>query len=733
MERGGGEGLGGPGRERPFGAGLEPPPAAGPPGARDPDTRTGRGGRRRGRGRRGAGGEPAPAAPAPEPEFRGYRLNPFQLEAVRAIQQGSNVLVSAPTGAGKTLVAEYAILDAVRRGKRCIYTAPIKALSNQKYRDFKADPEIDVGILTGDVTIHPGAQVLVMTTEILRNTIFESPHQLRDVDFVVFDEIHYLDDPERGTVWEESLIFAPPDIRMICLSATVSNVHELGEWLSEIRSQGIAVVQSDERPVPLHYHLFAERHGVFDLARREQLRKKLAAPERGRRATRGRSSGGPRGPSRESWIAAPDCGPLLDELQARDLLPVLVFSFSRKDCERLAYRNLERELLDDDEARRMRDLQRELVETFQLDEGELRGDVLSMARRGIGFHHAGMLPVHKELVERMFTSGLLKLLFTTETFALGINMPARTAIFHSLRKFDGVSFDYMSTRDFLQMAGRAGRQGLDSEGLVYTLLSPRDLAEAPLQRLFAGKPEAVESRFKLSFSSILHLVAELGRGRVQEAWEKSFNHFQHRGASRNEREQNRRQMTRVLEGHMAFLDELGYLDGSVLTPRGRLARRINGFELQITELLFRGLLETLDPEQLALIFVALVHEERRPGEPRHVPGRIHGQLRRAVDRLMNELVARSFRHQLDAPLKRPDWGLSAAVLAWYGGAGLDELEGLADGSPGDLCRTFRMAIQLMRQTRRAIDPDWDVGQRLREAMEGMNRDEIDARRQLELG
>lgn len=726
------------GHGRPFGDGLEPasPSPARSPGlgadGRSPAQR----GRRRRRGERGGASEPspgAPTAPAPVSEFRGFSLNPFQVRAVEAIRAGSNVLVSAPTGAGKTLVAEYAILEAVRRGKRCIYTAPIKALSNQKFRDFKADPEIDVGILTGDVTIHPAAQVLVMTTEILRNTIFESPHLLRDVDFVVFDEIHFLDDPERGTVWEESLIFAPPEIRFICLSATVSNARELGEWLEEIRPHAIAVVESHERPVPLTYRLYTERNGTFDLARRERLRKDLAPPARGRRNARGRGPADRQGPERERWSASPDCAPLLDQLQRDGLLPVLVFSFSRKDCERLAYRNLERELLSVEEFQRMRALQAELVETFQLDPRELDGDVFAMARRGIGFHHAGMLPVHKELVERMFTSGLLKLLFTTETFALGINMPARTVVFHSLRKFDGVSFDYMNTRDFMQMAGRAGRQGLDTEGLVYTLLSPRDLAEAPLPKLFAGRPEPVESRFRLSFSSILHLVEDLGRARVQEAWEKSFNHFQHRGASQKERERNRRQMVHVFNGHLALLDELGYLDGDRLTPRGRLARRINGFEIQITELFFRGLLEDLPPDQLAVIFVGLLHEERRPGEPRRVPSRYLGNLRRDVDRLMTELVVRSFRHDLDVPLKRPQWGLTPQALAWYEGQDLEAVAELSDQSPGDLCRTFRMAIQLMRQARRAIDPGWAVGERLAEAIGRFNRDEVDAKRQLELG
>ena len=193
------------------------------------------------------------------------------------------MLVSAPTGAGKTLVAEYAIEDAVRAGRRCIYTAPIKALSNQKYRDYRDDPEIDVGLMTGDVTIHPTAQVLIMTTEILRNTIFEDPAKLHDVAYVIFDEVHYMDDPSRGTVWEESLIFAPASIRFICLSATIRNLSEMGRWLGEIRDHELKLVQSDKRPVPLDHWLFVEKVGPFPAAHLPRVRKRLAAQGKGRK------------------------------------------------------------------------------------------------------------------------------------------------------------------------------------------------------------------------------------------------------------------------------------------------------------------------------------------------------------------------------------------------------------------------------------------------------------------
>ena len=379
-------------------------------------------------------------------------------------------------------------------------------------------------------------------------------------------------------------------------------------------------------------------------------------------------------------------------------------------------------------------LQDELIALFQLDEGEKQGEVFQLASHGLGFHHAGMLPVHKEIVERMFTSGLLKMLFTTETFALGINMPARTVIFAALKKFDGVSFDYMRTREYLQMAGRAGRQGIDEHGLVVSALGATDLAEAPVQRILSGKPEPIESRFRLSYSSILHLVDVLGRERLYEAWEKSFNQFQHRGSSKKAREHNSRRQRRVIDAHLDFLDDQGYLtDGETLTPRGDVARQLYGYELQITELLFRGALENLPPQALAMVFVALIYEERRRGETPFVSSRHFGGVRRHVGQVVNRLARREAEFSIPTPMKHPDWGLTPAVVAWAEGAEWADLEDVSDATPGDLCRTFRMGLQLMRQVRRAIDPAWDLSDRLEEAVRAVNRDEVDARRQLELG
>jgi superfamily II RNA helicase len=647
------------------------------------------------------------------------------------------VLVSAPTGAGKTLVAEFAILDAVKRGKRCIYTAPIKALSNQKFHDFQENPDMDVGLMTGDVTIRPQAQVLVMTTEILRNAIFEGSTTLQGVEFVVFDEVHFMDDPERGTVWEESLIFAPPEVRFISLSATIPNLDEFGAWLEEVRSRPVAVIREEHRPVPLEHRFYTERRGTFGPEDLEEVRRK-DTPTRGRRSSgRGRGGGGRGGGSRGGGRRdgldprPPLPGPLFDELEDAHLLPALIFSFSRKECERLARVNRDRALLSRSEQRTMRALQDDLIQKYDLGEDYLSSEVMSLARRGVGYHHAGMLPLHKELVEQMFTTGLLRLMFTTETFALGINMPARTVAFSGLRKFDGVTFDYMRRRDFLQMAGRAGRQGIDTEGLVYLMLSERDLAEAPLDRLLYADPEPITSRFHLSWSSLLHLVSHLGRERIPEAWEKSFANFQARELTPKRLGRERRRHDARVAARLDLLEDMGYLKGDEPTPRGVLARALNGFELQVTELLFRGVLEHLDPTSLAVVFTALIHEDRRPGPPRRLPRRYFPELRSEADRTLRRLRLKVAEAGVDDIPKAPDWGLTPIVVDWMNGATFEDLMERFDVGPGDVCRALRMAVQLMRQVRRAIDPDWDIHHTLGEAMLAMDRDEVDARRQLE--
>lgn len=678
--------------------------------------------------------------PSNQIQFKGYTLNPFQVEAAEAIEAGDNVLLAAPTGAGKTLVAEYAIEHAIKSGKRAIYTSPIKALSNQKFRDFKADG-IRVGLMTGDLTLDPDAPLVIMTTEIFRNAVFEDPQRFDDTDFAIFDEVHFVDDVERGTVWEESLIFAPDHVRFVGLSATIANLHEFGEWVREVRPQKLTVIEHQKRPVPLSHRLFHKDAGVFQLSQRPkaiQLHERAAERERA-------AGGGKHGArDRKGFRAKQDrksrrfpTGPrpyvmLLDEIQNRDLLPALYFCFSRKECEIKAERSMQRRLLDRKERLAIEDLFYDICERFELDpetDPALAG-ILGRALSGVGYHHAGVLPIHKEVVERLFTSGLLKLLFTTETFALGINMPARTAIFDLLRKYDGVQMNYMKARDYLQMAGRAGRQGLDDSGLVISILEDEDLLEAPLSRYHSGKVEPITSRFNLSYSTILNLFDRLGTKGLQSAYDRSFAAFQAMRGSASARKKKRAAAHAALASRVNVLRTAGYIDDDGLLPRGKIAQRINGYEIQAAELMFSGVLEQMNIHQLAATFTALIYEERRrsDGSDRD-EGPLMKAANKAVQRFRNIETAQGVLH----PVKEPDWGIAAAVDCWSKGGSVEDLENMTRGDAGDVVRNLRMAIQMMRQVAMQVGKKESLAARLEEAIVAINRDVVDAKRQFELG
>ncbi len=684
---------------------LAPPPPPGPPPAgTDP------------------GFVPAPPlVPAPPPlapedgptRFGAYALNGFQRRAAAAIHQRRSVVVAAPTGAGKTLVAEIAVADTLARGKRVVYTSPIKALSNQKYRDFKSAPGAEVGILTGDVSISPDAPLLIMTTEILRNEIFDAPHRLHDVEVVVFDEIHYLDDPERGTVWEETILFVPPSIRFVALSATIPNLDQFVGWLRSVHAHPVEQIESSARPVPLHHFGFHPAVGPFEARDVERARRRV-----GRR----------RGSRLDPDLART----LLDGLHHERQLPVLWFCFSRKECERRARRNSWRTFLDRTERARMESLFDASCTAFRQS---LTGDLVelrNLAIRGIGYHHAGMLPIHKEIVERLFTSGLLRLLFTTETFAMGVNMPAKTVVFDSLRKFDGVGFDWLRTRDYLQMAGRAGRQGIDEEGLVVSVLDTEDLHEAPLERIVFGEVEPVRSRFNLAYATLLRLTEHLG-DRIEEAWERSFNRWQFEYGSPESRERNRERHLEILRRKLQFLRETGYLDERGLTDRGRVASRLSAYEVQFTECLFRGVFEEATPRDLAAAFVSIVFEERRNEQADPQVPQSFLATKRGVAESVKQLKKAEARLRLPDEIKTPDFSLTGATLAWCDGDPMDALERHTMSSPGDLVRVFRTAIQCLRQMRQVLSPSYALRAKLDEALQILNRDEVDARLQLELG
>ncbi len=677
-------------------------------------------------------------------QWKGYSLNPFQIEAAHAIEAGKNVLLAAPTGSGKTLVAEYAIEHAVKNGRRAIYTSPIKALSNQKFRDFKSAGQ-RVGLMTGDLTLDPDAPIVIMTTEIFRNAVFEDPARFHDTDFAIFDEVHFVDDVDRGTVWEESLIFAPAHVRFIGLSATIANLHEFGSWIRSIRAQELAVIEHTRRPVPLAHRLFHPDAGVFQLAQRPRAitfheRARAREQSKGLRVGRRERERGrwgdkrERGQGRRLTVGPRPYVMLLDEVQHRQLLPCLYFCFSRKECEIKAERSMARRLLDRAERARMQTLFEDVCARFELDPAADPGlhGILGRALQGVGYHHAGMLPIHKEVVERLFTSGLLRLLFTTETFALGINMPARTVVFDLLRKFDGVQMDYMKSRDYLQMAGRAGRQGIDKSGLVIAILEDEDLADAPLSRYHSGKVEPITSRFNLSYSTILNLYDRLGGPGLLDAYDRSFAAFQAQKGSASARAKKRGAARAALLARIQILRDAGYVEDNALLPRGRVAQRINGYEIQATELLWSGVLDQMDLHQLAATFTALIHEERRRAEPRS-HRRIPGPLMNSASEAVRRFVAIELLHGVEQTIKEPDWGIAAAVDCWSRGGTVEDLERLAHTDAGDVVRTLRMAIQMMRQVRTTVGKGQQLAARLDEAVVAINRDVVDAKRQFELG
>jgi superfamily II RNA helicase len=657
-------------------------------------------------------------------EFHGLTLDPFQEQAIRAIESGHSILVAAPTGAGKTLIAEYALEKCLAAGRRVVYTAPIKALSNQKYRDFSARYGDRIGIKTGDVSINPGAPVCIMTTEIFRNTLFESPEAVETVDTVIFDEIHYLDDAERGTVWEESLIFAPPHIHFVCLSATVSNVETFARWLGTIRRDRFEVVREDARPVPLEHLLVIPGKGAMDLEAFERLDRTYREPRRHHAGDHaGRRLAGDDARARKE---------LLSLVQERGLLPCLYFAFNRRECEALAKGNLWRNLLTPAESAEAAAQVDALARRYDVTEDPAALDVRALLVRGIAYHHAGLLPTLKETVERLFTTGLVKLLFATETFALGVNMPAKAVAFDTLHKFDGVRRSFILTREYLQMAGRAGRRGMDATGTVLSRVEWPFVRSPSVRRVVAGQVEPIVSRFNLSYATILNLYGRLG-DRLFEAAEKSFSNYTAAGGAKVSTHAFGEKV-RLLRRRLQVLRDLGYLRERELTAKGRLASQIYGYELQLAELVAGGVLDGLDPSLLNVVVAATVFEARRGtwyDAPDAVPR--FSPLKKRSLRIVGAIRQAELARGVEPPVKHLDYRLSAVVHAWSTGATFDALRDMTSASDGDLVRSLRQAIQLLRQVAFAVaGPRPELAARLREGVRLLRRDVVDAERQLRM-
>jgi superfamily II RNA helicase len=446
-----------------------------------------------------------------------FPLDDFQVEAARAIEAGQSVIVSAPTGAGKTLVAEYAIQRALEQGTRVAYTTPLKALSNQKFADFTRTYGADrAGILTGDVKVNPSARVLVMTTEILRNMFYTGG--LAELGYVVLDECHYMGDEGRGTVWEEIIVNAPRNVQLVALSATVANVKEIADWISLVH-RPIVPIFHPERPVPLSYAIADLAGDVHPLHAVRSGQARLVGDESRAQDDRGR------------WYTRRVVDPvvLIEALEARGWLPTIYFIFSRVGCERAMD-----DVLTEGKAFVTREQQREIdlaiadamAETPSIGESRLNQSIFRALKLGVGVHHAGVLPAMKRLIEVLFERGLCRVVFATETMALGIHMPARSVVLQGLTKRTERGFRSLFNNELTQMAGRAGRRGIDPEGQCVIALDARDGLEDVL-RVIDSPPEPVESQFKLGYGSVALLIAtgaspEVIRRRV----ESSFGQYQ---------------------------------------------------------------------------------------------------------------------------------------------------------------------------------------------------------------
>ena len=440
-----------------------------------------------------------------------FKLDDFQEEAIAALNAGESVVVCAPTGSGKTLIGEYAIHRALAKGKRVFYTTPLKALSNQKLRDFRDEFGADrVGLLTGDLSVNRDAPIIVMTTEIFRNMLYGTPigqvgTSVIDVEAVVLDECHYMNDRQRGTVWEESIIYAPPGIQLVALSATIANSDQLTDWIDRVHGP-TKLIYSDFRPVPLQFH-FCNPKGLFPLLNDSQKAINPRLKPKG---------GKPRGRQEAPYIEF-----VLSQLQQRDMLPAIYFIFSRRGCDRAVENLSHLTLVNDREAATLK----EQIDAF-LERNPEAGRVghIESLYRGIASHHAGVLPAWKGLIEELFQQGLIKVVFATETLAAGINMPARTTVISSLSKRTDRGHRLLNASEFLQMAGRAGRRGMDLLGHVVTVQTPYEGATEAAY-LATSKADPLVSQFTPSYGMVLNLLQTHSIEEAQNLVERSFGHY----------------------------------------------------------------------------------------------------------------------------------------------------------------------------------------------------------------
>ncbi len=729
---------------------------------------------------------PAMADQAPV-TYRGLVLDRFQADAIAAIKQGHSVLVTAPTGNGKTIIADFVVDQAMKNDRQVVYTAPIKALSNQKFRDYvKLYGRHRVGLVTGDLVINNDAPLRIMTTEILRNILLQGDRPA-DLTHVIIDEAHFLDDPERGTVWEELLIYLPQEVRILALSATLPNVRDFAEWLSLVREESIVVIEENHRIVPLKLLLanrdtgivspraFASAHKRF-LSDGPSPRPEVAPRRRGRgrrdaRANDGSSlATGPRHGKRADVTSHLD----MVDLVCPDYLPVLYFVFSRKQTEMFARQTskaLRKSLLD---TKARRELEDAIARFDHENPGVLTRDHVRMYRKGVAFHHAGLHVAIKALVEELYERRLIQLLYCTSTFALGINMPARSVVFESIRKFNGETVVPLTVRQFQQKAGRAGRRGMDSQGYVIIREDFADYSrdKPVLEQYRRGRYEQISSSFNLSFSSVVNLLHRYTENEIREILDRSFLNFHNRKAAEQARKKLERvqrtiaewseqgtagggragghrelrrlkrlarNLSRRIEAHeanlierfrdkVAFLKLAGYLnDDDSFNAGAHALMHIQINEIFVTELLLEGVFEEVDSDELFGILTSIVHElPRRTVVGYPLTGR-WSYLRSRILAVKTGDIVTGGSELMGFPVPFcPE--LMPFGYHWARGEPLSRLmERLYSDTDvsGDLVGAFRRAKDLAGQLRAVFHDDETMTRRLTDLIRRVSRDEVE--------
>jgi len=668
-----------------------------------------------------------------------FALDPFQREAMLALALSQSVLVAAPTGTGKTIVAEFAVHLAHRRGLRALYTAPIKALSNQKYRDLRERYGDAVGLLTGDLVLQPDAAIQVMTTEVLRNRLVQGTDRLDDVGVIVFDEVHYMGDPERGTAWEEAILLAPRHVPLVCLSATVPNADEIAAWLRDAHGH-LACIFHDQRAVPLEVQYFVDGRGhlVLDAEGRREAWFRGVGGELGSRLRwRGHGAGDADAEPRE----LPPPWQVLRYLESQALTPAIYFLFGRRACEQAAASCLPlkpvphgQELLQEARAR---------LAVLPPEDRDLRqvGLLFRLLPRGIAVHHAGLLPPIKLLVEELFAAGRLRAVFATDTLALGINMPARTVVVGEMTKWDGEQRRLLTPNEFRQMAGRAGRRGLDARGVALVLYSPWVTFEQTME-IARGELLPLESAFRPSYSTTINLWrGPADEDRLAELYARSLRRFQHdrrlshlaevrealhdqfealeardvsdpaawtaaRDLARAEHALSRarahasREARTVVEGLARVLERFGYLTLGRPTHRAAYLRGIfDSNALTLSELLAGHYLEPLDAAEVAEVASWFSWDRDTPVRGLPIPPRLH-RLRTEIGALHGSVLAEEARHGVE--VSRPLYDdFRGVALAWAEGRALGDIAYRSHIAEGDLVGHFQKTIDLLGQLRAA--------------------------------